>query len=1069
MLRFLRSRVHRKLRPRPASPRGIAPRLEELEIRLLPSLSAQLLSDINPTGNSSPSSFTGLGVGTSIFFLNPEVVFSSSDGVHGNELWGSNGTQSGTHMLMDVNPGSGGSYPQDLTALNSGAFFSSNDNAFFTANDGVHGRELWLSNGSSADTRLVADINPGGAGSYPQYLTNVFGTLFFSADDGVHGRELWRSDGNASGTSLVADLTPGTNPFTRKPYSSNPVDLTDVSGILFFAANVGGTAQLWRSDGTAAGTSMVADINPSGNSVSKYSDFTNVNGTLFFAATDGTHGNQLWRSDGTAGGTSMVADSNPTGDSSPMLLTNVGGTLFFAAEDGAHGFQVWRSDGTSSGTSMVADINAGAGGQGCFPHYLTNVNGILFFSAFDNIAGDELWRSDGTASGTGRVADINFGYPSSNPKFLTNVDGTLFFEANDGSSGIEPWESDGTAPGTKLIRDINPGGHNSFPSDGSFSVVNFAGMVFFSANDGVHGIEPWVVKDMPSTFLTSSPQPTVYGEAATFTASVIPDAGFSTPTGTATFHEGMTTLAAGVSLDANGQAAFSTASLSSGTHFITATYDGSFQFAGGSQSAAMAQSVLHDDTTTTLTSSVDPAVFGQPVTFTATVTAKAPGSGMPIGFVQFDEGTKVLYSTFLDTPSGQATFSTSALAVGSHTITAAYIGLANFNASQGNDSASPEVVNPQGTGSAVTSSPSPAVLGQSVTFTANVSMHGTGSVKPTGTVMFKEGSTILASSVPVNALGQATFVTSSLPLGSNTITVSYSGNSNFQASQATDSSAPEVVNKDPTRTVLTAFPDPGVFGQTISFTVAVSALPPASGTPTGTVTFTDGSTTIGSVTLNAGRATFTTAALSRGGHAITASYGGGSKFLASSYAGFGEIVQKDATTTTVAPSANPAGVGHTVTFTATVQANAPRSGRPTGTVIFKDITTVLGTKTLGPGGQATFSISSLPAGTHAITATYGGDNNFSPSISPIIAEVVKASAGTPTLAVSGNLPEPMPVFRGSLTSLKAATNDRLFSPGQDLRAQSADAFFASSGTRRRIIPRAVRPCSLGSPEDWVGP
>jgi ELWxxDGT repeat protein len=1035
----------------------------------LPSLSAQLLSDINPTGNSSPSSFTGLGVGDSIFFLTLEVVFSASDGVHGNELWGSDGTQAGTHMLADANPGGGGSDPQDLTPLNSGAFFSSNDNVFFTANDGVHGRELWLSNGISADTRLVADINSGGAGSNPEYLTNVFGTLFFSADDGVHGRELWRSDGNASGTSLVADLTPGISPFTGQPYSSNPTELTDVSGRLFFAANVGGSAQLWRSDGTAAGTSMVADINPSGNSVDKYSDFTNVNGTLFFAATDGTHGNQLWRSDGTAGGTSMVADINPSGDSSPMLLTNVGGTLFFAADDGVHGFQVWRSDGTANGTSMVADINAGAGGEGSFPHYLTNVNGILFFSAFDNVAGDELWRSDGTANGTGRVADINFGYPSSDPKFLTNVDGTLFFEANDGSTGIEPWESDGTAAGTKLIRDINPGSHGSYPSNGSFSVTNAAGMVFFNANDGSHGIEPWVVRDMPNTFLTSSPQPTFYGEAATFTASVIPDAGFSTPTGTASFYEGTNKLASGVSLDGNGQATFSTAALSSGTHFITATYDGSFQFAGGSQSAPLAQSVLPDDTTTTLTSSVNPTAFGQPVTFTATVTAKAPGSGMPIGFVQFDEGTKVLYSTFMDTPSGQATFSTSALAVGTHTITAAYIGLANFNASQGNDSASPEVVNQQGTGSAVTSSPSPAVLGQPVTFTAHVSMQGLGSVKPTGTVMFKEGSTVLASSVPVNALGQAIFVTSTLALGSNTITVSYSGNSNFQASQGTDSGAPEVVNKDPTRTVLTAFPDPGVFGQTISFTVAVSTLPPASGTPTGTVTFTDGSTTVGSVTLSGGRATFTTAALSRGGHAITASYGGGSKFLASSYGGFGEIVQKDATATTVASSSNPAVVAHTVTFTATVQANAPGSGTPTGTVTFKDITTVLGARTLGLGGRATFSISSLTVGTHAITASYGGDNNFAPSVSPIIAEVVKASEGVATAAASGDLPGAMRVIRSSLTSLMTATNDRLFSPVQGLSPQSADAFFAPSGTRRRITPRAARPRSLGLPEDWVGP
>jgi ELWxxDGT repeat protein len=172
---------------------------------------------------------------------------------------------------------------------------------------------------------------------------------------------------------------------------------------------------------------------------------TNVNGTLFFQADDGTSGYELWKSDGTSTGTVLVKDIRPGPSSSfPFGLTNVNGTLFFHANDGTNGDELWKSDGTSTGTVLVKDIRPGPSDS--FPSGLTNVNGTLFFEANDGTSGYELWKSDGTSTGTVLVNDIFSGPASSNPYLLTNVNGTLFFRANDGTNGVELWATDEWPP-----------------------------------------------------------------------------------------------------------------------------------------------------------------------------------------------------------------------------------------------------------------------------------------------------------------------------------------------------------------------------------------------------------------------------------------------------------------------------------------------------------------------------------------------------------------------------------------------------------------------------------------------
>lgn len=430
----------------------------------------ELVKDINQTlGQSSdPIYFTE---------FNGMFYFSAYTSENGRELWKSDGTEAGTVMVKDINLGVESSIPD--------TFININGTLYFIADDGVHGDELWKTDGTEAGTVMVADINEGQETSQPMNFTKVNETLYFRANDGVHGRELWKSDGTKAGTVMVADIN--TLHEVGSLYGSDPYEFTNVNGILYFVANDGVHGyELWKSDGTEAGTMMVADIDEGGNAPQRPSNFTNFNNTLYFSANDGVHGEELWKSDGTEAGTVMVADFYEGEKGlSPFRLIVIKGTLYFSGYDLVYGKELWKSDGTELGTEMVADISPGLSSS--FPSELTNVDGILYFVADDGVHDDELWKSDGTEAGTVRLTDKNVTNRRNTPRELTNVNGMLYFSAVDESYGRELWKSDGTEAGTVMVADINEGENDGDPE----SLIHINGILYFSAHDGVHGYELW--------------------------------------------------------------------------------------------------------------------------------------------------------------------------------------------------------------------------------------------------------------------------------------------------------------------------------------------------------------------------------------------------------------------------------------------------------------------------------------------------------------------------------------------------------------------------------------------------
>lgn len=412
------------------------------------------------------------------------------------ELWSTDGTQAGTARVIAL--------AGETTALTAVA-----GKLYFSTPTALHGAEPWVSDdGTAAGTHLLVNVSADPpASSEPMSLTAAGNLVYFTANDGVtKTREVYRSDGTARGTFPVTEF------WKTMSFWSDSL-LTGWRGALYFR-----NSNLWRSDGTVAGTAELKNVSPEELFAS----------TSYLYMDAGAKG--VWRSDGTAAGTIdlapstydydrldradgfaelagrvyTIANSTQTGifvvggtpaetkriadlgqnDANTTLVSGAG-ALFFGRSTSERGSELWRSDGTAGGMKLVKDIAPGAASS--TPSEITAAGRYVYFVADDGVHGQELWRTDGTAAGTILLRDIAPNAASSSPAALTAAGGFLYFTATDATNGMELWRSDGSEAGTQLVADLRSGAASSAPA----SLTGVDGTLYFTADDGVYGPELW--------------------------------------------------------------------------------------------------------------------------------------------------------------------------------------------------------------------------------------------------------------------------------------------------------------------------------------------------------------------------------------------------------------------------------------------------------------------------------------------------------------------------------------------------------------------------------------------------
>ncbi|MDP3752142.1 MAG: Ig-like domain repeat protein [Polaromonas sp.] len=777
----------------------------------------------------------------------------------------------------------------------------------------------WAAPTISTTTTLASSVNPvvvGSATTLTATVTgsNPAGSVTFKNGSAVLGTATLSGTGDSQVVSFEATITTAGAKNLTAAYGGDALNIKSTSAVLAqTVSKASATSSVVSSAAASAAgqavtfTATVTGYSPTGNVAFK--DGTSTKGTVALSGTGDTR-------------TAVFTTSTLAAGSRSITAVYAGNTSNSAATSDAIIQTVTKASPTAA---LASSVNPSAAGQ------------AVTFTA--------------TVTGNSPTGNVAF-------KDGTATKGTVAL-SGEGDTRTATFTTSALVAGSRSITAV------------------YAGDILNSPVTTAPVIQV-VDKVAATAALASSVNPTAAGQAVTFTATVT---GLN-PTGNVSFKDGTSTKGT-VALSGTGDtrtAVFTTSTLPAGDRSITAVYAGNAQNTTATSEPLIQTVGPKTVAVTTLTSSLNPAAVGAAVTFSASVTGSAP-----TGTVTFREGTVILGTATLSGTGDTRTaaFTTSTLTAGNHSIRATYGGDA-ANTSDASNTLVQSITAPVAapTTTTVASSANPAAPGQSVTLTATV----TGS-NPSGTVTFMDGATTLGTGT-VNG-GAATLSTSSLAVGSHSITAVYGGDTNNAAS--TSAALAQVVSQGATTTTVTSSANPAVPGQAITLTANVTG-----NNPSGTVTFMDGATTLGTGSINSGTASFSTNTLAAGSHSITAVYSGDANNAGSTSAALAQQVTLPTSTTTVSSSANPAAQGQALTLTATVIGS-----NPGGTVTFRDGAVTLGTGTLN-AGTASLSINTLAAGSHSITAVYGGDANNASSTSSALVQTIGLAATSTALSVNPN-------------------------------------------------------------------
>ena len=429
-----------------------------------------LLKDINSTSTV----FNGPSISKPVKLIG-KTLFIANDGVHGDELWTSDGTEIGTHMLLDINPAAGESgvniYEGLSEPVNGKVFFSASSKS--TSSPGGQDFELWVTDGTVVGTKRVKNTPLNLSASYgPRTFTVLGDKVYYFLNN-----QLWVSNGKVGGTKMI-EAKAAADPQFLCAYNNK---------LLYYAYDSLNNSEPWDlyiTDGTVGGGSLLIDAN---QYVAQYTPlYAELNGLLYFVHNDGIHGYEIWVTDGTPGGTHILKDitNNPFSASSGYgikSLTVFDGKLYFAADINDNGFngihQPWVSDGTESGTVLFKDIE-------CIGDFKV-FNNQLFFGGRNSgsLTNFELWVSDGTDAGTILFKDVKIweNFPATPSGNFHVLDEKMYFSASAAGDllNIDLYETDGT-PGNTFV--VEPSTVQNTNSILAFGVGVSAGKLYITAN-----------------------------------------------------------------------------------------------------------------------------------------------------------------------------------------------------------------------------------------------------------------------------------------------------------------------------------------------------------------------------------------------------------------------------------------------------------------------------------------------------------------------------------------------------------------------------------------------------------